>query len=69
MQLGKKRIKMSLGRRRAIVGALGLVLALMLVVAACGEAATATPEPAMEEPTSPAGDDGGGHGYGSTCYA
>ena len=50
MQLGKKRIKMSLGRRRAIVGALGLVLALMLVVAACGEAATATPEPAMEEP-------------------
>ena len=52
MQLGKKRIKMSLGRRRAIVGALGLVLALMLVVAACGEAATATPEPAMEEPTA-----------------
>ena len=50
MQLGKRRIKMSLGRRRAIVGALGLVLALMLVVAACGEAATATPEPAMEEP-------------------
>ena len=53
MQFGKKRIKMSLGRRRFIVGALGLVLALMLVVAACGEAATATPEPTamMEEPT------------------
>ena len=61
MQIGKKRIKMS--RRQAILGALGLVLALMLVVAACGESATATPEPteapamepteapAMEEPT------------------
>ena len=60
MQIGKKRIKMS--RRRAVLGALGLVLALMLVVAACGEAATATPEPeepameptAMPEPTATA---------------
>ena len=52
MQIGKKKIKMS--RRQGILGALGLVLVLMLVVAACGEAATATPEPeepAMEEPT------------------
>ena len=60
MQIGKKRIKMS--RRRAIFGALGLLLAVLLVVAACGEAATATPEPdepddAMDEPADDAMDE------------
>ena len=32
------------------MGALGLVLIVLLVVAACGEAATATPEPPADEP-------------------
>ena len=57
MRIGKKRFKLSLGKRHFLAGALGLALAVALIVAACGESATATPEPteppAMDEPDPP----------------
>ena len=45
-----------------VLGLLALALSALLIVAACGESATATPEPddAMPEPTEPAPSDGDG---------
>ena len=48
-------------KRWFAVGLLALALSALLIVAACGESATATPEPddAMPEPTEPAASDDG----------
>ena len=52
MKLGRYSYRRA-GRGRLMIAALGLVLIVLMVVAACGEAATATPEPtAMPEPTA-----------------
>ena len=45
-----KTVRERVTRRRAIIGALGLLLVVLLVAAACGEDATPTPRPATAVP-------------------
>ena len=51
MKLGRYSYRRA-GRGRLMIAVLGLVLIVLMVVAACGEAATATPEPSEPEATA-----------------